>query len=52
MGIVCVCVCVCVSVCLSVTTLASTSFVSTFQVRYVQLSFRLNLFDFQIVYFR
>ena len=34
----CLCVCVCLSVC---TTLASTSFVSTFQVRYVRLSFRL-----------
>ena len=34
-------VCVCVCVCVSVTILASTSFVSTFQIRYVQLSFRL-----------
>ena len=32
---------VCVCVCVSVTILASTSFVSTFQIRYVQLSFRL-----------
>ena len=31
----------CVCVCVSVTILASTSFVFTFQVRYIQLSFRL-----------
>ena len=31
----------CVSVCVTVTTLASTSFVSTFRVRYVQISCRL-----------
>ena len=39
--VLCVCVYMSVSVCL--TTLASTSFVSTFQVRYVRLSFRLFL---------
>ena len=35
------CMCLYVCVCVSVTILASTSFVSTFQIRYVQLSFRL-----------
>ena len=44
------CVCVCVCVCVSVTTLASTLFVSTVQLRYVRLLFRL-LFDFQLVNF-
>ena len=34
---------VCLCVCMSVTTLVSTSFISTFQVRYVRLSFRLFL---------
>ena len=42
------CASVCLCVCVSVATLASTSFVSTVQVRYVRLSFRIYSRGFSI----
>ena len=39
---------VCLSVCLSVTTLAATSFILTFEVRYVGVYYRLFIREFSI----
>ena len=50
--VLCVCVCVCVSVCLFVTTLAATSFISTFEVRYMYVGVYYRLFlEFNLWFF-